>query len=61
MECLKCGEVMEEQIKRIKLLHPFGKKFNTLKDKTALRRTYYCKSCDVRFIVSKTLVEVELA
>jgi len=59
MDCCKCGQVMDEQIRRIKLLRPFSKSETACK--TALRRVYHCKFCDVYFGLTMKLVEVELA
>ncbi len=61
MECPKCGSELEELIKRVILPHPFGKKKNTLKQKTGKKYVHKCTQCKKFFIISKCLVEAELA
>lgn len=61
MDCPICGNEMKEEIRKIKAIHPFGKKANTLRNKSRKTYTYNCIDCSKQFVVSKVLVECKIA
>jgi len=60
MNCPNCGTEMFETNERVPYYHPFGKKKNTTKNKTILKRVFNCPQCLKKFIPALVLKEVEI-